>query len=142
MNEFAKVGIAKVHAMANKSDDYGCTPAHFCAAGGRLETQPSAECMATLLSYTTGDGAVHVDINAVDNAGFTPLHIAAQNGFPEIVKFLLTRAECNMDLYVIVQTANCKLQTAIRKLFFLLLLVSGTGMWMARMHCGSPATRQ
>lgn len=141
MNEFAKVGRAKVQAMANKSDDFGCTPAHFCAAGGRLDTQPSAECMATLLNYTTGDGAVHVDINAVDNAGFTPLHIAAQNGFPEIVKFLLTRAECNMDLYVIVQIAIRKLQFANCKLFFF-LLVSCTGMWMARMHCGSPATRQ
>jgi ankyrin repeat protein len=60
--------------MVNQPDDYGCTPAHFAAAGGRLDTQPDPACMELVVQ-------ADANINAVDNAGFTPLHIAAQNGY-------------------------------------------------------------
>ncbi len=79
--------------MVNQADDYGCTSAHFSAAGGRLETQPEPDCMVLVIEA----GA---NINALDNAGFCPLHIAAQNGYPKIVKYLLSRPDCDVDLYV------------------------------------------
>jgi ankyrin repeat protein len=93
IGQFKAVSDAKLKTMICQPDDYGCTPAHFAAAGGRLDTQPDPGCMEEVLQAGG-------DINATDNAGFTPLHIAAQNGYPKIVKALLMRPDCDLDVYV------------------------------------------
>ena len=80
----------------NQKDDYGCTPAHFAAAGGRLPTQGEATCMNLLIKA----GGKALKIDEPDTAGFTPLHIASQNLYPDIVKALMDRGGCRTDRYV------------------------------------------
>ena len=69
-------------------DDYSCSCVHFAAAGGKSEDQGNPACMLRVVEA----GA---DINALDNAGCTGLHLAAQNGFEQIVDYLLGRRDCN-----------------------------------------------
>lgn len=95
VGKFRLVGDAKLESMISQADDYGCTALHFCAAGGKKDTQPSAKCAKFVLA--NGGGAC---INAVDNAGFTPLHIAAQNGYPKIVRALLRAPNADAFAYV------------------------------------------
>ena len=86
-------GPRKLADMLDNRDDYGCTCVHFATAAGRSEDQGSPECMEMVL-------VAGADVNLVDNAGFAPLLIAAQNGFPDIVRTLLSQPDVDMNVWV------------------------------------------
>jgi ankyrin repeat protein len=85
--------FADLLSVLNQADDCGCTVLHFAAAGRPPEEEENPMCMQRLLEFP-------VDINVKDFLGFTPLHIAAQNLHPKIVKALLSRPDCDSDVYV------------------------------------------
>lgn len=77
----------------NQPDDYGCTPTHFAASGGKLPKHGEAQCMELLME----NGGEALSINTTDNAGFSPLHIASENLYPKIVTALVKRKDCDLN---------------------------------------------
>ena len=120
VDNFVAVSIRHLFAMLTHADDFGCTPLHFAASGSQAcLTGGSADCIkflvTAILNCVEGEDSslnfagakLHLTeeqleeiFNCLDTSGFSPLAVAVQNGWSDIVKFLLCTKHVRADLTV------------------------------------------
>ena len=79
-----------VRGSVNAVDTFGCTACCYAAALSPVRFPDDATCMYLLV----GAGA---DVNAAGSDGATPLHIAAKHGLKDIVAYLLSLPQCDVN---------------------------------------------